>query len=390
MLIMSVLAWSALAAITGGLALAVLLLLMGVYAYAQSAFVAHLQGTGVNITHQQFPDLMARIDTACRRLGVEVAPPAYLLQGDSLFSRTATRFPGRQFIVLRSELIDALETQPDAINFYIGHEVGRIKQRYLRWSALFLPASVIPLLGAAYCRARIYSCDRHGFHACDHLDGAQIGLAALAAGGRRWRGLSAAEYARQARGASGFWMSFHELLADRPWLVKRMAVVQALARGAAGAPPARHGMAYVLALCVPRLGAAGGVGGAALVLALLGLLSAYGRPAYAAYQQRAQLARAVGVGRDASAVVERYFYANGKSPATLEQAGFALADPGHAVQQVDVDPGDGVVRVQPSDLALRGKTIAFTPRLDENKKIMWRCGSDDIPARQLPPDCRGR
>jgi hypothetical protein len=312
------------------------------------------------------------------------------LQGDGLLHSYATRYSSRRFIVLRSELIDALESEPDAINFYIGHELGHIKNRHKRWSALFMPASIIPLLGAAYCRARIYSCDRHGFHACDKLGSAQIGLAALAAGARRGRSLSVVHYAQQAQASSDFWMSFHELLADRPWLVKRMAVVEALARGADTRQPSRHGLAYALALCVPRLTAAGGAGAVLLALAACGMLGLFGWPAYTAYAQRARLAQAVTVGHDATAAAERYFYANGKSPATLEQAGFALADPGHAVLQIDIDGDSGVVRVRPSDLALRGKTIAFTPRLDENKKIVWRCGSDDIPLQQLPRECRSR
>eukprot|EP01032_Pedospumella_encystans_P022660 gene22660-25669_t len=70
-------------------------------------------------------------------------------------------------------------------------------------------------------------CDRHGLHACDDLRSAQSGLAALAAGGRRWRQLNLDDYAAQARQACGFWMSFHELVNGQPWLVKRMAALRA-------------------------------------------------------------------------------------------------------------------------------------------------------------------
>ena len=91
---------------------------------------------------------------------------------------------------------------------------------------------------------------------------------------------------------------------------------------------------------------------------------------------------------EATAAVERYFYANGRAPSTLEQAGFALDDPAHAVQNVTVDPDNGMVRVFPSDLNFRGKAIAFTPRLNENKRVEWQCGSDEIPVQLLPPSCR--
>jgi Zn-dependent protease with chaperone function/Tfp pilus assembly major pilin PilA len=383
----SVLIWAALLLGTMGMALLWLLLFFIAWCFAQSALVSHLRGTAVRITPQQFPDLQQRIVTCCQRLGLERAPEAYLLQMGGLFNAFATRFLGHHYIVLYSDVVDALEDKPDAINFYIGHEIGHIKRHHLRWSALLAPAALVPLLGAAYARAREYTCDRHGFHACDDLKSAQLGLAALAAGGKRWRQLSTSGYAAQARESSGFWMSFHELIGDYPWLVKRMAVVKGLAAGTEVEQPGRHGLAYVLALFVPRLGV-GGLGSLVGVMTLAGVLGAVAIPAYSDYTTRARMVQVVEVGRGATAAVERYFYANGRGPATLAQAGYAMDDPSHVVQEVTVDAGNGMVRVFPADAGYRGKAIAFTPRLDENKRVVWQCGSEEIPARVLPPDCR--
>ena len=391
MLAVSLAVWTGLLAATMGMApvllLFYLLLFFVTYCFAQSALVSWLKGTGVRITAEQFPDLRERIDACCRRLGLEQAPEAYLLQMGGSFNAFATRFLGNNFIVLYSDVVDALEDRPDAINFYIGHEIGHLKRQHLRWSALLAPASFVPLLGAAYARAREYTCDRHGFHACDDLDSAQVGLSALAAGGKRWRQLSTAGYAAQAQQSSGFWMSFHELVGDYPWLVKRMAVMRGLAGGSEVEQPGRHGLAYLLALFVPRLGV-GGAGSLLAVLALIGVLAAVALPAYQDFTTRARMAQVVGVGQDATAAVERYFYAHGSAPATLEQAGYAMADPNHVVQNITVDAANGAVHVFPADLNYRGKAIAFTPSLDENKRVAWRCGSDGIPARLLPADCR--
>jgi Zn-dependent protease with chaperone function/type II secretory pathway pseudopilin PulG len=387
MLAVSLAVWTGLLAATMGMALVYLLLFFITYCFAQSALVSWLKGTGVRITAEQFPDLRERIDACCRRLGLEQAPEAYLLQMGGSFNAFATRFLGNNFIVLYSDVVDALEERPDAINFYIGHEIGHLKRQHLRWSALLAPASFVPLLGAAYARAREYTCDRHGFHACDDLDSAQVGLSALAAGGKRWRQLSTAGYAAQAQQSSGFWMSFHELVGDYPWLVKRMAVMRGLAGGSEVEQPGRHGLAYLMALFVPRLGV-GGAGSLLAVLALIGVLAAVAIPAYQDYTTRARMAQVVGVGQDATAAVERYFYAHGNAPATLDQAGYAMADPNHVVQNITVDAANGAVHVFPADLNYRGKAIAFTPSLDENKRVAWRCGSDGIPARLLPADCR--
>jgi type II secretory pathway pseudopilin PulG len=139
-------------------------------------------------------------------------------------------------------------------------------------------------------------------------------------------------------------------------------------------------------LFVPRLGV-GGAGSVLSVIAVVGVLAAVAIPAYSDYTAKARMAQAVAVGHEATAAAERYFYANGRGPATLEQAGYAMDDPGHAVQGITVDAGNGMVRVFPSDLNYRGKAIAFTPRVDENKRVVWQCGSDEIPARVLPPEC---
>jgi Zn-dependent protease with chaperone function len=289
MLAVSLVVWAALLVGTVGMALVYVLLFFISYCFAQSALVSYIKGTGVQITPQQFPDLHARIETCCQRLGVEAAPDAYLMQMGGLFNAFATRFLGHNFIVLYSDVVDALEARPDAINFYIGHELAHIKRNHLRWSALLAPASLVPLLGAAYARAREYTCDRYGFHACDDLKSAQIGLAALAAGGKRWRQMSTSGYAAQAQASSGFWMSFHELIGDYPWLVKRMAVVKGLAHGSEVRQPGRHGLAYVLALFVPRLGVAGGgLGSLMVVVALVGVLAAVAIPAYSDYVARAR------------------------------------------------------------------------------------------------------
>lgn len=379
----AMLIWGGLALAMPAAALACIVFIFIICACAQSALAAYLKGTGIHITYQQFPDLKARIDVCCRRLGLERIPEAYLLRRRSA---VAALMLGRRYIVLQASVVDALEERADAINFYIGHEIGHITRRHQRWLPLLLPAALLPLLGAAYARACAYTCDRHGLHACDDLRSAQSGLAALAAGGRRWRQLDLSGYAEQARQASGFWMSFQELINGQPWLVKRMAALRALAAGAEAAPPARHRLAWPAALLVPRLGLAGGTGGL-LALALLAA-AALLHPALDDADARGQLARAVRVGQDATAAVDRYYYAYGRRPDSLREAGFALADPGLAVVDARIDGDTGVLRIYPSDFALRGKAIAFTPVLAENKRVAWRCAGEDIPARLLPPACQ--
>ncbi|MES2757743.1 MAG: M48 family metalloprotease [Pseudomonadota bacterium] len=390
MLVLSLLLWTLVVVGTFGLALVYALLFFLAYCFAQSALISHIKGNGVQITAQQCPDLHQQIAACCQKLGHGEQPDAYLMQMGGAFNAFATRFFGRDFLVLYSDVVDALEDNPDALNFYIGHEIGHIKRRHLKWSTVLLPASLLPLIGAAYSRAREYTCDRHGLAACDQAVNAEFGIAALAAGGRRWQTMSKSEYIGQTRHTDSFWMSFHELVGDYPWLVKRMGAVRALALGQEARQPRRHPMAVLLALFVPRLGIGGG-GGLIVTMAIIGILAAVAVPAYQDYVRKAQVAAAYQGGRQATAAVEKYFYATNKVPATLEEAGAAARPAGNAaVEVIELNPENGVIRVITRMQTLQGQgVLVFAPTLGGARRITWKCGAEDIDAKLLLPDCRG-
>lgn len=388
MLTLSLLAWIAIVLGTLGTALLYALVFFIGYCFAQSALISYIKGTGVKITERQFPDLQHQISACCSKLGVATEPDAYLLQMGGSLNAFATRFLGRDFLVLYSDVVDALADNPDALNFYIGHELGHIRRKHLTWSPLLLPASVLPLLGAAYSRSREYTCDRHGTAACDNAVNAELGLAALAAGGKRSRTMNNTAYIEQSAHTEGFWMSFHELVGDYPWLVKRMAAVRALAAGQEVRQPRRHTGAALMALFVPRLGV-GGAGGVLVVVAVAAVLAAVAIPAYQAYVQKAQVSSAYAAGRDATASVERYFAEHKAVPKTLADAGVAEKPGVASVRLVQLDPESGRVRVTTNVVSDTGQgTLTFTPSLDENKQIVWTCSAGDIRPGALPELCR--
>jgi len=279
-LVVSLPVWLLLVVGTLGLAFVYALLFFVFYLFAQSGLIAHLKGTGVRISPQQFPDLHQRLTTCCAKLGIDPVPEAYLLHGDGAFNAFATRFLGRDFVVLLSDVVDALENRPGAIDFYLGHELGHVHRRHLLWSPVLLPANVLPLIGAAYHRAREATCDNYGAACCEDPEDAVVGLSALAAGGKRWKSLAVTEYAAQTAETGGFWMSFHELVSDYPWLVKRVERLAARAQGRPPSLPSRHPLAYLFALFVPRLGmgAGGGIGTMLLVVAVIGVVAAIAIP----------------------------------------------------------------------------------------------------------------
>lgn len=388
MLVLSLVVWVGLVLGMGWAVLGYALMFFLFYCFAQSALISYIKGTGVRITAEQFPDLDRQILACCAKLGLEREPEAYLLQMGGSLNAFATRFLGRDFLVLYSDVVDGLHDNPDALNFYIGHEIGHIKRKHLSWATVLLPASVLPLLGAAYSRAREYTCDRHGLAACEQPVNAEFGMAALAAGGKRWRTMNNSAFIEQSRETEGFWMSFHELVGDYPWLVKRMAAVRALAAGQEVQQPRRHWLAALMALFVPRMGVAGGAGGVVVLVAIAGILAAVAVPAYQAYQQKAVASSAYVVGQAASEKVEAYLVEHGKIP-TLAQAG-VTADPGiPAVRELEIDPKNATLRVLTSIENKEGAgVLVFEPSLDEERNISWRCSAEGIVADALPVDCR--
>jgi Zn-dependent protease with chaperone function len=255
------------------------------YLFAQSALIAHLKGNGVELTATQFPDLHAQFVACCERLEITPRPQAYILNGNGGLNAFATRFLGTQYVVLMSDVVDAMAAHPDGVRFYIGHELGHLRMKHLNGHLLRWPVLWLPLLGAAYARSRESTCDRHGLACSDTPDSAVRALAALSAGSERWKHLDVPAYVAQAGQAGGFWMSFHELTAGYPWLTKRAARVM----DPKAPEPSRHGLAYVLAAFVPYGGRFGAGFGTLILVYIFFIAVAVAMPAYESYTGRAQL-----------------------------------------------------------------------------------------------------
>lgn len=380
-LLIGLLVWLLLVIGTFGGALIVLLLGFLVYLFAHSTLIAHIKGNGVALSEAQFPDLHAQFVACCEQLEMTQPPQAYVMNGNGGLNAFATKFLRSQYVVLLSDVVSAMKQHPDGVRFYIGHELGHLRMKHLSWHFLRWPVLWLPLVGAAYSRARESTCDRHGLACSSSPDHAARAIAALAAGGDRWQQLDVKAYLEQAGQSSGFWMSFHELTGAYPWLTKR--VWRVVDRDTP--PPRRHRLAYVLAAFVPYAGRLGGGFGILILVYIIGVGAAIAIPAYHDYTARAHLTQVVMQTQSARDALSAFYLRNDRVPESLHEAGVPEYLPG----------GGGELSLDSDQMVLTVSTphgdMVFTPSADKADRIVWRCeGGADMRSARLPPSCQGQ
>jgi Zn-dependent protease with chaperone function/type II secretory pathway pseudopilin PulG len=379
-LLLGLLVWLLLVVGTFGGALIVLLLGFIVYLFVQSTLIAHIKGNGVTLSEAQFPDLHAHFVACCEQLQMKERPQAYVMNGNGGLNAFATKFLRTQYVVLLSDVVDAMRHHPDGVRFYVGHELGHLRMKHLSWHFLRWPVLWLPLVGAAYSRARESTCDRHGAACSSSPDNAARAIAALAAGGRRWQQLDVKAYLEQVKQTSGFWMSFHELTSAYPWLTKR--VWRVVDRDAP--PPSRHKLAYVLAAFIPYAGRLGGGFGFLILVYVVGVLAAIALPAYQDYTTRAQLALVVVQTQGARDALGAFYLRHERVPESLKEAGIPEYLPGGGELSLDSD------QMVLTATTPRG-TLVFTPSESGHGRVEWSCGAGEgLRASQLPPMCQGQ
>jgi len=376
-LILGLLVWLGLIVGTFGVALIVLALGFVLYLFAQSALIAHIKGNGVELSEAQFPDLHSQYTACCDRLQMKTRPQAYILNGNGGLNAFATKFLGTQYVVLMSDVVDAMKKHADGVRFYIGHELGHLRMKHLSKHLLRWPVLWLPLLGAAYSRAKESTCDRHGLACSSSPEGAARALAALSAGAERWEHLDVAAYLRQTIHASGFWMSFHELTAGYPWLTKRAARVM----NTSAPMPSRNGLSYLLAAFIPYAGRLGAGFGFLMLVYIVGVMAAVAIPAYHDYTVKAKVSAAVISSQPMREALGNYYQSNQKIPESLDVAGIPSQlndgtglslDPKHMVLTVSTKEGE----------------IIFTPKVDDQGRITWSCtNGEGLKSTQLPKSC---
>ncbi|RKF22298.1 hypothetical protein DBZ36_01230 [Alginatibacterium sediminis] len=386
-LIISIVFWIVLTLSTLGTVFIYFLVAYLFFLFAHSAFIAQLKGSAVRISEQQFPDLHQMIEQACEKVGMEEIPEAYMFRSGS-FNALATRFLGRNYLVLYTDVLDALHEQTSALDFYIGHELGHIHRKHLKWNAFLLPSSVLPIIGSGLRRAQEYSCDRYGANCCQSQGDIQAAIAAMAAGDTRWRNMDLDAYTAQIESSSGFWMSFHELNNDYPWLSKRMASAMAFSNGENIRHPARHKLACLISCFVPRF-ASNGILSIMVTVMLIGVLVAVALPAYQEYSKRTQYSAAYTVALRVTEQVDEYIQSSEYWPETMLDLGYGSEELSDIAGNYTIGVfEDGIIGAQVGvDNDGEERYIVLEPEWDDGH-VTWECYGQNVLSKYLPQECR--
>ena len=284
-IVLSAIAWVAMAVTVVGILYGALILAFILMAHA--LFLANIKGNGIRISERQLPQLHARIRSAAQKLGMNEVPDVYLLQSNGILNAFATKLLSRRFVIIYSSLADGCQ-DPRQLDFVIGHELGHLAAGHLQWNAFLAPYRLVPWLGAAYSRAREYTCDRCGMLVAGDIEQAARGLAVLAAGGRHAAWVDLAAFEEQRLESGSFWMSVLELVSSHPYLCKRAAALREWSQPGSVTPVSRNALAYPLApffglAAAPAGGAAGAV---VMVIAFVGIMAAVAVQGVRQYMQQ--------------------------------------------------------------------------------------------------------
>lgn len=217
-LVISLMVYLALVVSIVGIVFIVIGAIMAVIAHG--LFIGSIRGNGIRVSEKQFPEVYRIASHLANQMELNPMPAIYILQGGGFLNAFATKFLGRSFVVIFSDVLELAYAKGESeLSFVICHELAHIKRKHLTWRWLLYPSMFVPFLGAAYSRACEYTCDLFGAH---YTDGAVGGLLVLVSGKELYRHVNPQEFSNQAETERGFWVWFSEVLSTHPNLPKRV------------------------------------------------------------------------------------------------------------------------------------------------------------------------
>ncbi|HUX89472.1 MAG TPA: RDD family protein [Gallionellaceae bacterium] len=128
----------------------------------------------------------------------------------------------------------------------------------------------------------------------------------------------------------------------------------------------------------------------ALMIPLLALFATVGLPFFQQQVMKVQLENGMQIGMEATLAASRYYLQNRSIPAVIGDASGDIELSPH-VSEIAVNQQNGAIILTFSDTvrkAISNKHLIFTPTLEADQSLSWKCSSADIEARFLPATCQ--
>ncbi|MBT2692546.1 ankyrin repeat domain-containing protein [Bacillus sp. ISL-55] len=190
--------------------------------------IGQIRLNAVKISGNQFPLIHSAVEDLCVKMGIKRTPDIYVMQSGGIMNAFATRFFGRNMIVVYSEIFDLIEQNAEEeLQFVLAHELAHIKRNHLCKMMFILPSMWIPGIAEMYLRACEYTCDRYAAFYTGNPAAAKNGLTMLAIGKVLFKSVNKAEYLEQINQEKGFFVWLAEILSTHPPLPKRINEISA-------------------------------------------------------------------------------------------------------------------------------------------------------------------
>lgn len=206
-----------------GIALAILAVVL----FTNALMLGSIRGNGVRVSERQFPDVYERAVVLSKEMGLKKVPDFFVIQSEGALNAFATRFFGRNMIVLYSEVFElARQNGQEELDFIIAHELAHIKRNHIWKNILVLPAQFVPFLSQAYSRSCEYTCDREAAYQIGDAGAAKRALTLLGVGKVMYREVDENAYLEQIHSESNGAVWLSEVLSTHPLLPKRILSVE--------------------------------------------------------------------------------------------------------------------------------------------------------------------
>lgn len=202
------------------------LLLLAFVLLSNAIMIGSIRGNGIRVNEQQFPDVYERVVDLAGKMDLKKVPDVFVLHSEGAFNASATRFFGRDMVIIYSEVFElAREQGVKELDFIISHELTHIQRRHIWKSILTLPTAFIPFLSKAYSRSCEYTCDRSAAYYIQDGPAAKRALTILSIGKVLYKEVNDFTYLEQIHSESNVAVWFAEVLSTHPLLPKRIQAV---------------------------------------------------------------------------------------------------------------------------------------------------------------------